>query len=455
MFVRNLYQATDAIRRLIEFNVKTLLARQGLPAQATVSAMPPERVGGAERTLNLHLYHALTDAHHNNAPASGGGPGAPNSRTALPFSLFYILTAHHEVDDVFNAAMQQQYFGLGVKTLHDFPLIDDTLSFDLNDGNGPQPAIPPEIHNEGVRIEVSPRPLTPEEALSFWSAEQSATTRLSAYYEARTVLLEPELPSSTPGRVFDMGLFIHAGPGPQLDRVSGLVNFTPPVQSGLPEQTIETAPARATLTNLAPIAVNRVVLEGSGLTGDGSIGGAQIMLRHPDWAFPAPIDPDLNPAWNVEMDERRAAFDFQGALMVDPGGGPVALDVVPGIYTASVRTRRRRSAASGAFRDSHVESRRIPFSLGPRIAAMPPPAGAVATIQLVNLFDASVPGLEVELAVDGELYDDAEGAPLAPGLFRRDPAAITFEMLAPPDPGPHSVRLTVNGAEAQPFWFTA
>ena len=68
----NLFLVTQTLQRLIDLNVRALLMREGLPAAITVTAMPPERVGSATNTINLHLYHVMEDSHYKNLPPAPG-----------------------------------------------------------------------------------------------------------------------------------------------------------------------------------------------------------------------------------------------------------------------------------------------------------------------------------------------------------------------------------------------
>ncbi len=462
MATADLYLVTQTLTRLLDLNVRALLFRQGLATTLSVTAMPPERVGAQQNTLNLHLYHAMEDAYYRNQPPPGRG-GPPVARQPLSLSLFYILTAHHEINDNFDAEIQQRNFGLALKTLHDHSQIDDDLAISP-DAGPPQTVMVAGLQGGDNRIEISPRPLTPEEAITFWSAEQSATTRLSAYYEVRTVFIEPELPTGTFGRVFDLGLFVFPMTAPVIQRVSALASFTPPPASGLGPQLIETVPARATLDPASSPEVNRVRVAGSALTGDGLPGSARFVLRTAAWRDLVPplrsaaIDPALNPAWAVTMTESEGQFDLQGSLMVDTGGGPFPVEVTPGIYALSVQATRRAITPGGTVRTSTTESNQVAFSVGARIVQITPPnpAGRMV-VQLVNVFDMTAAGLDVQLAIGGELYDETAAfsgvAAQDRGLFQRQAGQIEFHPLFDPTlAGIHPLRLTINGAESQPFW---
>jgi Pvc16 N-terminal domain len=464
MATGNLFLVTQTLTRLLDLNVRALLTRAGLPTTLNVSAMPPERVGSEANTLNLHLYHVVEDAHYRNDPPLGSG-GTPVARQPLGLSLYYILTAHHQINDVFDAQTQQMLFGLAMKTMHDHPRLTEYLA--IAPGIGPTETVMPSgLIGRDNQFDVALRPLTPEESMSFWHADDSATTRLSAYYEVRPVFIEPEPVTGISGIVFDLGLFVSAGAAPRIDHAAGLLQFTPPVATGLPLQLIETRPARATLAPGLPEGpVNRITLGGSALAGDGSAGSARIVLRSQSWRALVPpvraarVDPALNPLWAVSFNERRAVFDMQGTLNMQPDGGPViSLETTPGLYAVSIETIRTQETANGTVRTSVSESNQIAFSLGARILLADPPDGAGRiAIHVVNLFDMLSADLDVQLAVDGIIYPEVAAFTGVPandrGHFRRIAGAVQLHPLASAvTPGAHPVRLVVNGAESQPFW---
>jgi hypothetical protein len=458
----NLFHVTDTLTRLLEFNVRALLLRQGIVSAVTVTAMPPERAGAATDTLNLHLYHVMEDANYRNLEPPGQG-GPPASRQPLALSLFYILTAHHEINEVYDAENQQNLFSLAIKTMHDHSLVDDNLAISP-DGNPPQTVMHADLRGRENHFEISPRPLTPEEAISFWTAEQTSTTRLSAYYEVRTVFIEPEEPTGASGRVYDLGLFVSPISTPVVERVSALTAFTPPAESGMPPQVLDTSPARAVLEPGSSPEVNRVHVAGSALTGDGQPGASQIVLRTPAWReLTVPvrdtvIDTSLNPGWNVEISATAAQFDLQGNLQAMVGGVATALVVTPGIYAVSVRTTRRQQTEGGTLRETTSESNQVAFSVGAHITQVVAGGPGRLVVQVTNTFDMTAAGLDVQLSIDGEIYDGAAAftnAPTDAGLFVRQAGQIEFHPLFnPATAGTHPLRLIINGAESQPFWFT-
>ena len=242
------------------------------------------------------------------------------------------------------------------------------------------------------------------------------------------------------------------------------MQFTPPPASGLGPQAIESVPARATLAPGLAVAVNRVELQGTALAGDGQPGSARIVLRSSVWRTLTPpvraarIDPSFNPQWAVLLNEGRGRFDLQGTLTIDSGTGPVVLAVMPGIYAVSVEVTRRQQTQTGITRTTRSESNQIAFSVGARIdTADPPNAQGRIVLHVVNLFDMLAAEVDVQLAVDGILYNETAAFANDPlqdrGLFVRQVGALEFHPLFDPTiAGAHPLRLTINGAESQPFW---
>jgi hypothetical protein len=404
----------------------------------------------------------MEDAHYKNlSPPGSGGP--PVSRQPLALSLFYILTAHHQINEVYDAQNQQNLFSLAIKTMHDNALIDDNLAISP-DGGPPQTVMHTDLRGRDNHFEISPRPLTPEESMGFWTTEQTSTTRLSAYYEVRTIFIEPEEPTGAFGRVYDLGLFVAPISAPVLEKVSALSAFTPPAASGLPAQVLDTSPARAVLEPGSSPAVNRIKVAGSALSGDGQPGASQIVLRTPAWReLPVPvrdavIDASLNPGWNVEITSTAAQFDLQASLQAMVDGVATALEVTPGIYAVSVRTTRRQQTEGGTLRETASESNQIAFSIGAHIIQVVAGGPGRLVVQVTNTFDMTAAGLDAQLSIDGEIYDEAAAfanAPADAGLFVRQVGQIEF----PPffnlvTAATHPLRLIINGAESQPFWFT-
>jgi hypothetical protein len=227
------------------------------------------------------------------------------------------------------------------------------------------------------------------------------------------------------------------------------------------------SPARATLaTGLPEGPVSRIGLAGERLNGGGGNVAARIVLRAPHWQALAPpvravrLDPALNPAWNVTLGAMTASFDMQASVDVDLGGGPpTTLDVVPGFYTVSIEVEHFRQTPAGTTASTLSQSNLTLVSLGARILTSDPPSGAGRImLHLANLFDVTDAALDVQLAIDGQIYHELTTftgtAAKDAGHFVRVAAdRIEFHPAFAIVAGEaHPVRLVINGAESQPFW---
>ena len=86
-----------------------------------------------------------------------------------------------------DALTQQRLMSFALRTLHDYPVIDDGVAVDA--GAGPEPVLDAALRAADNSFQIMLRPLTPEDTIAFWSAVDRQTARLSAYYEVRMVLL--------------------------------------------------------------------------------------------------------------------------------------------------------------------------------------------------------------------------------------------------------------------------
>jgi hypothetical protein len=460
MSLFDLSQVTSSLAEALRLNILRL--EPTLAGQLEVSTLPPERVSGTMNTVNLYLYHVAEDPHYRNL-AGNLSDTRPVQTKPMSLILYYILTTHHEVNSNFDTVTEQRLMGYALKTLHDYSVIDDDTEISGTE------VLHADLRDRDNRLEVTLRPVTPEDSLAFWSAEDRQTARLSAYYEVRYALLEPEPPRRLPGVVLTLGTFIVDVASPHLAGSRSAVTFTLPAQAGGGQQTIVASPARVGPPG-SPDA-NHLTLLGTNL----AIGEERrLYLRNARWRAQAPelervlVDPDLpqNVAdgWTIIEASDRIEVTLGTRLTVAvPSRPPVVLPVEPGIYHARVEVVKELRVIQGQLKEITDTSNEAPFAATPRVigAAFVDPAQQRIRVDLdpsLDLTPAGAPGpLEIIVVVDGETYERFD--PALPGatfdIGEFEPANATLEFRArfdPTVPGTHPFRVIVEGAESQPFW---
>jgi hypothetical protein len=466
MPLQNLFKVTKALTDLL---TQYIHANIDAVVPLTVTGVPPDKVDPKTNTLSLHLYHVAEDAYYKNA--LGAGNDVPNvAKAPMALSLFYILTAHHEsgVEAHFDAETQQKLMGYALKTFHDVSVITRRTRF-----NGTA-ILDEEFGSDAIQIIL--RPVTPEDALSFWNSEQQVTARLSAYYEVRVVMLEPEPPRTMPGLVLNVGTFVLQLGSPVLERSQSQMRFKIPDINGGSIQVIEATPAIVTLDTSAtpPAEHNRLLLLGTNLTKGRS---RSLFLKNSIWADLSPpdgpvretvVDPAQNPDWSVAVDTDRITVKLAPTLRhLKTDGTPVDLPVLPGFYSALVRSVQDEKVISNVLKQIAVSSNEIGFAVSPRIIdSDPPDLNGNIQINLGSEFDALDANLgddAIQVVVDGEVYT----RPDPPN--RVDPPANEKEFFVGNTPSnfirinphfpvlvtqsvAHPLQVTVNGASSAPFW---
>jgi hypothetical protein len=461
MALHNLFKVTRTLTDLLTQNI-TRNIDPSLVGLLDVTATPPDKVENPSNTLSLHLYHVAEDAYYKNA--LGPGNDVPNvSKIPMALSLFYILTAHHETESTFDAEAQQKLMGYALKTFHDFPVITDETRIDGTF------ILDPDLRGKDNTLQVVLRPVSPEDALAFWNSEQTKTARLSAYYEVRVVMLEPEKPKTLPGIVLNLGTFLVQIGTPHLDRSQSLVQFKIPQKNGGTVHQVEATPARVTLDNSA----NRLLLLGTHLT----IGKSRsLFLKNSIWAkLPPPdgpveqalVDLDQNQNWEVELQTDRVAVKLASTLIhIKPDGTTVDLPVLPGFYSAFVRAVKEEKVISNELKQISVSSNEIGFAVAPRIVQHEAPApDGLITINVgteFSLLDVRLPADSIRVIVSGVVYRSHKpSTAFEQGQFRLESdlaAGINRVVIQPhfdvsvTELQAHPFRLIVNGAESAPFW---
>jgi hypothetical protein len=458
MPLRDLFKVTQALMDLLKQNIPTNIDDSVVP---NVTAAPPDKVANPDNTLSFHLYHVAEDAFYKNAV--GPGNDVPNvAKTPLALNLFYILTAHHEKDDEFDTQTQQKLMGYALKTFHDHPVVTRKTIIKNT------PVLDEDFGSDSIQILL--RPVTPENALSFWNSETSRTTRLSAYYEVRVVMLKPEPPKTMPGIVLSLGAFVQQLGSPHLERSQGLVRFQVPQKNGGSLQEITAVPARVTLdSSLSPLAAhNRMLLFGTHLT----LGKSRcLVIRNALWAKllgsagtlgESRVDPAVNSAWSIDFATDRIHVKLAPTLRhVAPDASVIDLPLLPGFYTALIRIVTEEKVILGELKQIVVTSNEVSFAVSPRIQSHSgPDVDGHLEITLgpeFDVLDQNLPPDAIQVIVAGRVYTRSTGAVLEPREFlvANGPNRIRIKPHFPvlvTQPEARPVRVIVNGAESPPFW---
>ncbi|WP_067465675.1 DUF4255 domain-containing protein [Nocardia amamiensis] len=445
----NLNEVTDALARLIEQTVSAQLGG----TTVTVSKLPPEKAEEAGDTrLNIYLYHVAQDMDGGNDLVRGGPSGpVPVATRPLAVKLFYVLTAHALIDTVEDVSGQQTLMGWGMKALHDNPVIDHQLTVGAVQ-------IFPTIGD--LRLQIVLRPVTPEEAVSFWSTDQVRTARLSAYYEVSTLLLPPEAPSTTPGVTGQVLLSVLPRGRPTLRTTRSVGRFVLPATLGGASLAPERSPGVVALkaavdedTRLTALGQSlgdgrdaAVVIRGESTSGLGLPEDAAVLL---------PAD---NPGWGIVVTDSEVTLSVRPVAQAATPTGLVAVDILPGFHTIAVRRAVMTRSEGGVTDTVDVESNRQPFAVVPSVVSATVDATDQIVVAVDGAYDAQAAGAVAQLSLGGDVYRRVAtftGTPADAGSFqvRDDHTYVAVPLFDPTVPGrTYPVRVSVNGADSQPFW---
>lgn len=486
MSTADLSLVTGTLRRLLATNIERLAG--GGPNVVTVTCGYPDAIAQASRTVNLHLYHIAEDQFRRNLP----GPGSDRNNVAttpLALSLFYIMTVHHTAADMTLAwQVEQQLLGYALKTLHDFPTIGDDTQMSTSAG-ALLPVLLEDLRHAGNTIDVVLRPLTPEDSVTYWSAEQEQPVRASAFYEVRTVLMDPEEPHSNPGLVFSVGQSVVPRLDLALSSSSSEIAFDRPaaIAASLPGS-IAVSPARPALDRPAadPLFPDNAVftISGTGLTGGLS---RRLVVRTGRWRGLGVPNGEIAVApgaaqagtWGLAVQPDRLTVTVDRLLdYVDVTGAAAQAPVFPGHYSAALEVVVAMRPQGDQTREVTQRSNEVVFTVAPRILGADAPVVIPGDPQAASPADEDrdritlhvAPGtpldfgagnpideLDVRLTIDGIAYRRIAAFDAVPaandGTFTVAANALTLQpVFDTAAAGLHSVRLTVEGADAQPFW---
>jgi hypothetical protein len=420
MALLNLSLVTQALTNLIEAGVKS---SPDWPAGDAVKVTPerPDALGG-ERTLGFYLYHLVEAAHLKNVPPPGDA-AVPLRLTPMALELRYQLTPHSSLNGANGPLKEQLMMGLAMKTLRDFPVIDDSTAI------GGITIFPAALQGGDNRLRITLQPAPPNEALQYWTTG-SQPARLAAYYQVLTALFEPDPVTSRAGRVLVHSVHTFLRGAPHLDGSRTRIQFTIPG---------ETTPREVVLRPAEVPVGGELALFGTELGGT----DAQLWLRHAGWSHPVQADAVQ---WGV------TATEDQVIARVQEFAGPET--ILPGAYGAFLKVVATRTMPDGRLRRFEKTSNETPFTIVPRIDAIGPFAGGLATVTGLRFDPILLPGdaIQVFLGPDALARRDA-GTPAA-GEFRPvSDTTLQFRLPAGLTPGSAvPIRILVNRAESAPRW---
>jgi hypothetical protein len=419
MALLDLSQVTRSLINLIRLRVQEL---SSLPAGTlSVSPEPPDGLSGSN-TIGFYLYHVTEDPYHKNLPPPGSD-AVPVRHVPMAVHLYYLLTAHSDSADELGTYQEQSLMGYALKTLHDYPIIDQNTEV-----NGVKVLTIP-LQDGETRLRIALQPIPPEDAVTYWTAG-SSPLRLSAYYQVSVALLEPEEPARRAGRVLSYGVHTFAAGAPRLDGSYYILTYTIPGEPG-PRQ-VELRPAQV------PIG-GTVVFTGSGLSG----ARTSLLLWCERWQDPVEVDL----SWGVT-----ASANQLFATVQPTAGSEVTL---PGVYSAVARVVTQRTLPDGRVREFAHASNRSPFVITPRIdtiSAILPTGEFTVTGAVFEHVAAPIEDIQVYVG-DARLAEGTAGG-LAPAEYAvQDASTLDVRLPSGLVSGESLLfRVLVNGAESPPEW---
>ena len=198
-----LASVTALLKDLLENGLASAGVTAKIGGDATVSALPPDRVGsGADEKaqLNVFLYHVSPFTAMRSMPpkANGNGNGGDNRRLAL--ELHYLLTAYGAQD-----YQTEILLGYALQLLHESPVLEreriQTSLAALSHTRDRRVIPPPQaalassaLGEQMETITITPEFLSLEEISKLWSALQ-AKYRPSATYKVSAVFIDSVQPA--------------------------------------------------------------------------------------------------------------------------------------------------------------------------------------------------------------------------------------------------------------------
>jgi hypothetical protein len=177
----------------VSSTLRTLL-RDRMEDTVDITIAPPDVIvtGSTGRRLNLYLYQITENPFLKNQEIPGQGHPANFGHPPLSLDLSYLMTAFGATETNPDADLQaQQMLGDGMRVLHDFSVVTDSLHM------GDNPASPlildPSLVSEFERIKITLQPATLDEFSKIWTALPVAKFRRSVAYQVSVIQIVSQL----------------------------------------------------------------------------------------------------------------------------------------------------------------------------------------------------------------------------------------------------------------------
>jgi uncharacterized protein DUF4255 len=412
MSLLDLSLVTQTLINVIKRGVETSPAwtSSGVTAPLLVSARPPDELDGGA-TLGLYLFHLEEDPHSRNRPAAGDDSVGVQS-SPMGLVLRYQLTAFSDANTRETAtAVQQLLTGCAVKTLHDFPIIDDKTQI------AGTVMMPIALRGKGNLLRVELDTVDAEQASTYWAAGEKPV-RLAARYKVSVVMLDAEPPATRPRRVLTPRVDVYTLDTPRLSGSSSVLEYSVP---GTAAQRIELRPAQGA-------AGDTIQLYGSGF----GWGVPRVVLSHMRRGDEIDVS-----GWNPTITSTQIDLKLQRTAG--------ATSIIPGVYTAAIVATRTSGTATETRRSNET-----PLAIAPLVTTTTINA-AIVTINGFGFRDALLDESRVEVFTGATRL--TAGAAAAAGIFKINSATrITCGLPLGTPTGLLAVRVIVDGVESAPRW---
>jgi len=340
MSLLDLSQVTRVLINLIDTHVNASSVWSG--SSISVVPDPPDTLEG-DSTIGLYLYHIKEDASLSNAcPAGNSQP--PICYTPLPLILYYQLSTHSGLSSPTGTYREQLLLGAAVKALRCHTIINDDTVVDGME------LFPDVLRGDDNRIQIELRPVSADEAVSFWTAG-SSPLRLACYYQVSIILLKPEEFNSSAGPVLNYNIYAFPQQNPFITSIVNQLLFTVPGEST--SRAIQLRPAQVAISS-------EFQINGTSFKADDT----HLLISHADWDEPIEVN---SVDWALQVTNEKVTAQVQETIGTE--------DVVPGVYSAFVRVMKRRTSSDGIEREFLSLSNAAPFVVAPRIDTIGAPNG--------------------------------------------------------------------------------